>query len=341
MSDPEVTIAVPVHDGAQTIEETLDSVFSQTFQDFELIVLDDGSRDESLDIVYGYSDARLRMERFEHRGIGTSFNRCIERARGRYLKVLPQDDLIHPECLRESVAALHKSRNPALFFSRRRIISDPSDRWSRAWLKSYENVDTPLQPLESVNDGKEVLARWGKARNISRNYIGEPVAVMFSVELARSLGGFSQVMCQNFDCLLWMRLMARGDVCFTNRQLCAFRLHASGTSYKNVLSGRVAFESLLMLEGLAADAEMTRLLPMIPELLRRQHRKVFGSPWKRSLLFWKHYPSVQEHPARQALERPCSTPRRVLESAEIGASAGDTPPLGSPSGSRPDRVQES
>jgi glycosyltransferase involved in cell wall biosynthesis len=302
MSNPEVTIAVPLHNGARTIEETLQSVFAQTFQDFEIIVLDDGSRDESLDIVYGISDPRLHVEKFENSGIGASFNRCIGRARGRYMKVLPQDDLLDPACLSESVALLRQSRNPALAFCRRKIIYDPSDRWSLEWVKNYECVDAPLQPLEAVNDGKEVLARWSRAKKLTRNYIGEPVATIFPVELARSVGGFSMVLRQNLDYVLWMRLMARGEVCFTKRQLCSFRLHVTGTSYKNAQCDRLVFESLLVLEELAADAEMVRLLPQIPQLLRKERRRVFGSPVSRFFFFWKRYPSVNDLPARRTSE---------------------------------------
>jgi len=291
-----VTIAVPVHNGASNIAETLASVTAQTFGDFELLLLDDGSTDDSLAIAEALGDPRLRTLRFDNQGIARSFNRCIEHARGRYLKVLPQDDLLHPECLGVSLELLRESRQPALLFTRREIIWDGSDPWAARWMKRYETVDGFLQPLGPVNDGETLLRRWAAADMLTRNCIGEPAATLFPVELARRLGGFSEIMGQNMDFELWMRLMARGEVCFSERKLCSFRLHLENVSRANKLGGKLTFENLLMFQELGEDPELLRILPEIPERLRKEHRKVFGPSYRR-LLFWKRYARPEDLPS--------------------------------------------
>lgn len=290
-----MTIAVPVYNGAESIAETLASVTAQTFGDFELLVLDDGSTDDSVAIAESLGDPRLRILRFENEGIARSFNRCIEHARGRYLKVLPHDDLLHPECLEASLELLGRSSRPALLFTRREILWNDSDPWAVRWMKRYEIVDHFLQPLEAVNDGETLLRRWAEADMLTRNCVGEPVATLFPVALAREIGGFSEIMGQNMDFELWMRLMARGEVCFSERKLCTFRLHLGNVSRANKLGGRLTFENLLMFQELSEDPALVRILPEIPERLRREHRKVFGPPW-RQLVFWKRYARSDEMP---------------------------------------------
>jgi glycosyltransferase involved in cell wall biosynthesis len=299
VSAPEVTIAIPVYNGAENIAETLASITAQSFSDFELLVVDDGSSDASLDIVARLADPRVRIVRFENAGIATNFERCIEHARGRYLKVLPQDDLLHPDCLAVSMELIRRCKSPALVFTRRDILWNPADPWAARWMKRYEVVDRFLQPLDAVNDGPELLRRWGAADMLTRNCIGEPVATLFPVELARSIGGFSKAMGQNMDFQLWIRLMARGDVGFSERKLCTFRLHASNTSRQNKLGNKLPFENVVMFRELVEDAELMHILPRLPDLLEREERKVLGPRYRR-LLFWRRYARPEDLPARSA-----------------------------------------
>ena len=296
MRTPNVTLAVPIHNGAETIAETLDSAFAQTYRDFEVIVLDDGSTDGSAQIVEGYSDDRLRWLQFEHAGIGASFNRCIENARGRYLKILPQDDLLAPDCLAEMVNLLGKSAHPALAFCRRRVLHDPDIPWHREFMKKHAQPDDLLAPLGAINDGPSLLSRWAARNMIKRNLIGEPVATLFPVELARSIGGFSKALHQNLDYLFWIRLAARGDVCFSPQKLCTFRLRESGTSHQNILAGTLEFEKLRLLQELVQDSKVMSAIPQITALLEAERRKLCGLPWKKHLYFWKTYARLDELP---------------------------------------------
>ena len=94
--NPTVSILLPVYNGAAYLQESLESVLRQTHQSFELIVIDDGSRDESAAIIERISDPRLRFYRQSNRGLAATLNRAIELSRGEYLARQDQDDVSLP-----------------------------------------------------------------------------------------------------------------------------------------------------------------------------------------------------------------------------------------------------
>ena len=106
---PRVSVCIPSYKGAATIGEAIQSVLGQTFRDFELIVVDDASPDDTMAVVRAFGDPRLRcFVNPTNLGPQANWNRCLELAQGRYIKLLPHDDLLHPECLQQQVRVLKK-----------------------------------------------------------------------------------------------------------------------------------------------------------------------------------------------------------------------------------------
>lgn len=104
---PRVTVFVPVHDRAHVLRESLESVLAQSFTDFELLVLDDGSSDTSVEIARSIRDPRVRVVVHEqNRGIPATRNHGLELARGELLAMVDSDDHVHPERLAQQVAFL-------------------------------------------------------------------------------------------------------------------------------------------------------------------------------------------------------------------------------------------
>lgn len=123
---PTVSVCIPTYNGAATIAAAIASVLLQTFPDFELIVVDDGSPDNTCTVVERFSDPRLVFLRNEHNlGPQGNWNRCLELAKGRYFKLLPHDDVLHPACLAQQVRVLENDPDEriALVFSARDVIS--------------------------------------------------------------------------------------------------------------------------------------------------------------------------------------------------------------------------
>ena len=121
---PEVSVIVPCYNGASTIEDTLRSVLAQTVRSIEVIVVDDGSRDGSPDLVRELMshDRRIRLIEQVNAGPSTARNRGVEASRAGIFALLDADDLWYPEHLELNVAALEDDPDLGLSFSPCEII---------------------------------------------------------------------------------------------------------------------------------------------------------------------------------------------------------------------------
>ena len=104
---PRVSVVMSVHNGAATVAESIQHVLAQTFSDFEFVIVDDASTDDSADILRSFADPRLRLLRNERNlGLTRSLNRAVAAARGSYIARIDDDDLMLPERLARQVAYL-------------------------------------------------------------------------------------------------------------------------------------------------------------------------------------------------------------------------------------------
>ena len=103
-----ISIIIPLYNKAASIATALNCVLAQTFQDFEVVVVDDGSTDNGAAIVEQYTDPRIRLIRQENAGVSAARNKGIEKARGEYVAFLDADDEWMPEFLEEIVALQHE-----------------------------------------------------------------------------------------------------------------------------------------------------------------------------------------------------------------------------------------
>ena len=107
----EISVVIPCYNQEKYVAECLDSVLAQTFSDFEVIVVNDGSTDESLKILeeYAKKDNRIIILNQSNQGVVASRNNAINMARGKYIYPLDADDLIAPTCLEKLYQAIEKS----------------------------------------------------------------------------------------------------------------------------------------------------------------------------------------------------------------------------------------
>ena len=108
---PKVTVFIPAYNREKYIGDAIESVLAQTYTDFEILLIDDGSTDSTVEIMGSYTDPRLRIIRNEKNlGIPKTRNKGIENARGQYIAMLDSDDRAYPTRLEKQVAFL--DRNP-------------------------------------------------------------------------------------------------------------------------------------------------------------------------------------------------------------------------------------
>jgi len=121
--NPAVSILLPVYNGAEFLSESLRSVLQQTYHDFELIIIDDGSSDDSARIIEGIIDRRIRFYRQSNRGLAATLNRAIELSRGEYLARQDQDDVSLPERLEKQLGYLISHPHCGLVGTWARIVA--------------------------------------------------------------------------------------------------------------------------------------------------------------------------------------------------------------------------
>ncbi len=124
---PLVSIVVPAFNVARTIEDTICSLLLQSFSNFELIIVDDGSTDATLDVVHGFKDARIRLVRQSNLGLAGARNTGIAESRGNFIGFCDADDLWEPEKLAAHVSHLHRRPDVGISFSGSRMIGNDGE----------------------------------------------------------------------------------------------------------------------------------------------------------------------------------------------------------------------
>ena len=114
---PFVSIVMAVKNGGQIMRQALDSILGQSFQDFEFIIINDGSTDETLEVLAEYHDDRIRIFSQENQGLSRSLNRGLQLARGKYIARQDHDDISLPERLQKQVQYLELHPNCGLLGS--------------------------------------------------------------------------------------------------------------------------------------------------------------------------------------------------------------------------------
>jgi glycosyltransferase involved in cell wall biosynthesis len=107
---PKVTVLMPVYNGEKYLRQAIDSILSQTFSDFEFIIIDDGSTDKSLEIIISYQDSRICiMQNGTNQGLVSSLNKGLNLAKGKYIARMDCDDISLPERLAQQVNFLEQN----------------------------------------------------------------------------------------------------------------------------------------------------------------------------------------------------------------------------------------
>lgn len=131
-STPLVSVVLPVHNAEAYLREAVDSILDQTFKDFELVVVNDGSTDSSGDIIASYSDSRIvYIENGKCLKLPATLNKGIAAAKGRYIARMDADDRSLPHRLERQVAFLESHRDVDLCGSWAHLIDGEGNRYSR------------------------------------------------------------------------------------------------------------------------------------------------------------------------------------------------------------------
>lgn len=155
-----VSVIIPVYGAEKFIAATVQSVLDQTFKDFELLLIDDGSPDRSIEICQQFTDPRIRIIRQPNRGVSAARNNGIRQAQGKYLAFLDADDLWTSDKLAKQVQQLDDSPEVGVSFTYSAFIDDDGNPLGIYQTSQYQDI-TPGYILcrNPVGNGSTPLIR--------------------------------------------------------------------------------------------------------------------------------------------------------------------------------------
>jgi glycosyltransferase involved in cell wall biosynthesis len=219
---------MPAYNAARFVGRALASVQAQTLSDFELIVVDDGSTDETPVIVGDAAarDPRIRLIRRPNGGVAAARNRALAEARGAYVANLDADDLWRPAFLQRCVEALEQASAAPFAFAR------------SLWIDAEDGLlDQTEQPLPARLDYRLLLLR---------NPVGNGSAAVMRTELVRALGGYDEDLVRRFgqveDWMLLLRLSWLGDAAVVGESLVLYRVDPQSSSHALERMARAGLE---------------------------------------------------------------------------------------------------
>ncbi|NNC84342.1 MAG: glycosyltransferase family 2 protein [Flavobacteriales bacterium] len=229
-TEPLFSIIVPTYNRGDIIGSTLDSILAQTYDDYEVIIVDDGSTDNTAEVIRAIDDKRFKYFFQENQERGRARNHGIEKSLGRYITFLDSDDLIYPEHLE---IARQNIQNGSDFFWQPYEEIDRNGHLVRAYERSKKGI------VEELVDKGNILACHG---------------IFIKKDLLRDIRfNENREMAGSEDLDLWLRLTARHPITNTHQVTNAL-VHHDDRSVFNFPFDRLERRKLLMLESLQSDA---------------------------------------------------------------------------------------
>lgn len=250
MASPAFSVVMAAHDNAETIGEAIESVRGQTRSDWELIVVDDASRDGTADVAEAFADPSIRVVRQpENRGPGATRNRGISLAQAPLVCPLDSDDLWLPEYLETMAHALESNPAAAVACSDAWVFDETTGRVRKRSAVAMQN------PPEPFPDAPQTLL----AELLRRNFVYYSVTARRESLLA--LGGYDERLWVGEDWELWLRLAAAGfRFARVPHLLTVYRRHPNSlTSDPQRLAAAKREVYRIVAEDWAASAELRDL----------------------------------------------------------------------------------
>jgi glycosyltransferase involved in cell wall biosynthesis len=222
---PEVSVVIVCYNQAAYLLDAVRSVAGQTWRGFEIVVVDDGSTDNTAEIAHGFPEAHYVHQ--SNRGLAAARNTGLRMSRGRYVVFLDADDLLLPDALEAGISCFRE--HPASGFVFGRFLKLHTDGSITAAASHVGNFSTDHYSYF-----------------LQRNVVEMHATVMYSREVLNSLGGFNEGLqaCEDYD--VYLRIARHWEVNQHAAFVAEYRQHATNMSWDNVFMLRSVLRVLRM-----------------------------------------------------------------------------------------------
>lgn len=217
MKRPEVSVCIPVYNAEPFIGQAIESALAQTYKDFELIILDNKSTDNTLKVIRRYKDKRIRVVAHKKNlGAEANWNAAVNEARGRFIKILCADDYLYPDCLEKQFALLSREKYAALVCAARDIVDETGKKIMRRGPGKAETLDGKAAVQRTIRGGT--------------NIYGETSSALFRADARKSAGAFDASIPYIIDLDMWCRILLHGRLILMPEVVSAYRVGSSSWS---------------------------------------------------------------------------------------------------------------
>ena len=208
MNVPAVSVILPAYNCEKFIGKAIQSVLQQTFKDFELIIINDGSTDNTESIIHTFIDQRIvYLKNPENKGLIYSLNRAISLAQGKYISRMDADDICLPERLEKQKIFLDQNNDIAVVACTIDLINDKEEK-TGIWELDRQTI-TPEQIKKAM---------------LNQNCIAHPTVMIRSEIIKKMKYKMYQKNIEDYD--LWLRILSRGyKIAKLDAPLLLYRIH--------------------------------------------------------------------------------------------------------------------
>jgi glycosyltransferase involved in cell wall biosynthesis len=252
---PRVSVIIPNYNHAPFLEQRIESVLKQTYQDFEIILLDDASTDTSPEILTRYTDFPQIQVLLNKVNCGSPFkqwNKGISYAQGEYIWIAESDDYADPIFLETLVAVLDQHPNVGLAYCQSCSVNQDNQVLAADYLFWTDELSLSKWKSDFTSSGllecQEFL--------ICKNTIPNASAVLFRREVYSKISRVNESFKVAGDWVTWAEILFVSDIYFVAQPLNYFRVHCSNTSRNLDRLGLVVRESLRIVKMISAKTEV-------------------------------------------------------------------------------------
>jgi glycosyltransferase involved in cell wall biosynthesis len=273
---PNVSVIIPNYNHARYLPQRIESVLNQTYQDFEVLILDDCSTDDSLQVIDAYArkDGRIRIVANE-KNSGSTFaqwNKGVDLAGGNYLWIAESDDYCEPTLLARLVARLNANDQLGIAFAQSAIV-DEEGKLINSFNENYKYIfQSDRWEADFQISGKEEVANY----LLFSNTIPNASAALFRKSVYKAVGGAETGWRLNGDWFFYVKMLLQSDLAYISDHLNYFRMHPNTQRYKANEDHVVYDEIIYTLEYIQNHVEVD------PEKLAQTYNNV-ASWWGSSL----------------------------------------------------------